>query len=73
MLAIAEKSHSYKVFCETFLLQAKLALLNLDVKAARRFLTQAQKIAESYGIKRLAIKISNEHDELLKQLNLWKS
>ena len=73
LLAIAEKSHSYKVFCETFLLQAKLALLNLDVKAARRFLTQAQKIAESYGIKRLAIKISNEHDELLKQLNLWES
>ena len=73
LLAIAEKSHSYKVFCETFLLQAKLALLNLDVKAARRFLTQAQKIAESYGIKRLAIKISNEHDELLKQLNLWEN
>ena len=73
LLAIAEKSHSYKVFCETFLLQAKLALLNLDVKAARRFLIQAQKIAESYGIKRLAMKISNQHDELLRQLNKWEN
>ncbi|MFX0145145.1 MAG: tetratricopeptide repeat protein, partial [Candidatus Hodarchaeota archaeon] len=72
LLSIAESSHSYLVFCETFILQAKLALLNLDIKGARRFLTQAQKIAEKYGIIRLAMKISHEHDELLKQLNLWE-
>ncbi|MFW9819708.1 MAG: tetratricopeptide repeat protein [Candidatus Thorarchaeota archaeon] len=72
LLTIAEKSHSYLVFCETFILQAKLALLNYDIKAARQFLTQAQKIAEKYGIKRLVMKISFEHDELLKQLNLWE-
>ncbi|GAG69437.1 unnamed protein product, partial [marine sediment metagenome] len=68
LLTIAEKSHSYLIFCEIFILQAKLALLNFDMKAARRFLTQAQKIAESNGIKRLAMKVSQEHDELLKQL-----
>jgi hypothetical protein len=73
LLTIAEKSHSYLVFCETFILQAKLALLNLDMKAARRFLTQAQKIADSYGIKRLAMKISHEHDELLNQIKVWKN
>ncbi|MFW9783403.1 MAG: tetratricopeptide repeat protein [Candidatus Heimdallarchaeota archaeon] len=72
LLTIAEKSNSYLIFCETFILQAKLALLNFDIKAARRFLTQAQKIAEKYGIKRLAMKISFEHDELLKQLGLWE-
>ena len=72
LLAIAEKSHSYKVFCETFLLKAKLALINFNVKAARRFLTQAQKIAELYGIKQLAKKISHEHDELLKQIKMWE-
>ena len=37
LLDIAEKQHSYIVFCETFLLQAKLALLNFNVKAARLF------------------------------------
>jgi tetratricopeptide (TPR) repeat protein len=71
LLTIAEKQHSYLVFCESFILLAKLALLKLDVKAARRFLTQAQKIAESYGIKRLAKKISYEHDKLLKQQDNW--
>ncbi|MFW9773960.1 MAG: tetratricopeptide repeat protein, partial [Candidatus Thorarchaeota archaeon] len=72
LLTIAEKQHSYFVFCETFILQAKLALLNFDIKSARLFLTQAQKIAESYNMKRLAMKISFEHDDLLKRLNLWE-
>ncbi|MFX1326377.1 MAG: hypothetical protein ACFE8N_15615, partial [Promethearchaeota archaeon] len=72
LLFIAEKQHSYYVFCETFILKAKLALLNFDTKSARLFLTQAQKIAESYSMKRLAMKISFEHDELLKQLDLWE-
>ncbi|MFW9823740.1 MAG: tetratricopeptide repeat protein [Candidatus Thorarchaeota archaeon] len=72
LLFIAEKQHSYFVFCETFILKAKLALLNFDTKSARLFLTQAQKIAETYSMKRLAMKISFEHDELLKQLDLWE-
>ncbi|MFX0024132.1 MAG: tetratricopeptide repeat protein [Candidatus Hermodarchaeota archaeon] len=72
LLTIAEKQHSYIVFCETFILQAKLALLNFEIKSARLFLTQAQKIAEFYSMKRLAVKISFEHDELLKRLNLWE-
>jgi len=72
LLTNAEKSQSYLVFCEAFILQAKLALLNFNVKAARRFLTQAQNIAENFGIKRLAMKISYEHDELLKQTKIWE-
>ncbi|MFW9784701.1 MAG: hypothetical protein ACFFFB_20645, partial [Candidatus Heimdallarchaeota archaeon] len=73
LLDLAERSHSYIVFCETFILQAKLALLNINIKAARRFLTQAQKIADSYGIKRLAMKISFEHDNLLKEMDKWET
>jgi len=73
LLTIAEKSHSYLVFCETFILRAKVALINFNMKAARRFLTQAQKIAESYGIKRLAMKISYEYDELLRQTKMWEN
>ncbi|MFX1489257.1 MAG: tetratricopeptide repeat protein [Promethearchaeota archaeon] len=72
LLTIAEKQQSYLVFCETFILQAKIALLNFDVKSARLFLTQAQRIAESYNMKRLALKISHEHDELLRQINIWE-
>jgi len=72
LLDIAEKQHSYLVFCETFILQAKLALLNFNMTTARRYLTQAQKIAESYSMKRLAMKISFEHDELLKKTKMWE-
>ena len=73
LLTLAEKFHSYRIFCETFILQARLALANLELKSARRFLTQAQKIAENFGIKRLAMKISNEHDKLLRHIEMWKS
>ena len=72
LLTIAEESHSYLVFCETFILQAKLSLLNFDLKAARQFLTRAQQMAESKGITRLARKISYEHDKLIEQQSLWK-
>jgi tetratricopeptide (TPR) repeat protein len=73
LLTIAEKTNSYIYFCKTFILKSKLALISWDFKTARRFLNQAQKTAESYGIKRLAMKISYEHDEFIKQLQLWES
>jgi hypothetical protein len=72
LLEIAEKSYSYSILCETHLLQAKLSLLTFDIKKTQKFLTQAQQIAERFGLNLLAIKISNEHDDLLKQLNIWE-
>jgi tetratricopeptide (TPR) repeat protein len=73
LLTIAEKMNSFIYFCKTFILKSKLALINWDFKAARRLLSQAQKIAESHKLKRLAMTISSEHDELIKQLQLWES
>ena len=73
LLYIAEDQHLYLYLAETYFLQAKLSLLTLDIKKAKRFLTQAQKIAESYGIKRLAMKISYEHDELLRKTKMWEN
>ena len=73
LLDIAEKTNSFWILAETYVLQAKLALLTLDLKDARRLLTQAQKIAEKQGMYRLAAKISIEHDELLQKLNIWKN
>ncbi|MFW9879107.1 MAG: tetratricopeptide repeat protein [Candidatus Thorarchaeota archaeon] len=72
LLDFAKLQHSYWILCETHLLQAKLALISLDLDSARKFLTKAQKLAEKYGLNNLAMKISNEHDELLKQLNVWE-
>jgi hypothetical protein len=72
LLELAERSHSYWIMGETYLLQAKFALILLNIEEARRLLTQGQKIAEKFGLNVLAINISNEHDELLIQLERWE-
>ncbi|MHA2050811.1 MAG: tetratricopeptide repeat protein [Promethearchaeota archaeon] len=71
LLTIAEKNHSYILFAEVYFLKAKLALLTLDLKTARRFLIQAQRISERFGYDQLAAKISIEHNNLLNQLSIW--
>jgi tetratricopeptide (TPR) repeat protein len=73
LLEITERTGSYSILCETYLLQAKISLLSFDIKKAQQFLTQAQEIAERFGLRLLAIKISNEHDGLLKQLDMWEN
>jgi len=60
------------VLGENYLLEAKLALILLDLKKARRLLTQGQQVAEKFGLHALAMKISNEHDELLTHLKTWE-
>jgi len=72
LLDIAEKSHSYSILCETLLIQAKLALISLNLEKAQRLLTQGQKIAEKFGLNRLAMSISEEHDKLLNELSVWE-
>ncbi len=72
LLEIAEKSHSYWILCETYLLQAKLSLLTFNIKKAQRFLTQASQIAERFDLTQLIAKITNEKDDLLKKLDLWE-
>jgi tetratricopeptide (TPR) repeat protein len=73
LLNLSDKSHSFWILGEVYLLQAKLALISLNLEEARRLLTQGQKIAEKYGISLLAWKISTEHDELLKRLDMWEN
>ncbi len=71
LLTLAEKSHSYHLLTEIYFLKGKLALLTLDMKKARKFLTQAQRIADRWGYNQLATKISLEHDKLRNQLSMW--
>ena len=72
LLNIAEKSNSYSILAETCFLKSKLSLLTFDIKKAQRFLTQAQQIAEKFGLNQLAVKIANENEELLTKLDLWE-
>ncbi|MFW9855057.1 MAG: tetratricopeptide repeat protein [Candidatus Thorarchaeota archaeon] len=71
LLEIAKSQSSFSKLAETYRLQAKLALLELDVKKCQQLLTQAQLIAETKGLQKLAISISNEYDTLLTQLSKW--
>ncbi len=70
---IAEKQHSHLWLAETKLLQAKLALIQMEIEDAKKLLTQSQRIAELHGLNLLAMKISSEHDNLLKQIEVWKT
>ncbi|MFW9902329.1 MAG: tetratricopeptide repeat protein [Candidatus Thorarchaeota archaeon] len=71
LLDIAEKNKSYYLLTEIYYLQGKLTLLTLDTKEARKFLTQAQRIAERWDYNELANNISIELDKLNNQLNMW--
>lgn len=69
----AERQHSHLWLAETKLLQAKLALIQMKIEEAKKLLTQSQRIAELHGLNLLAMKISSEHDNLLKQVDVWKT
>ncbi|MFX0137698.1 MAG: tetratricopeptide repeat protein, partial [Candidatus Hodarchaeota archaeon] len=73
LLDLAEKNHSYPLLADVYIFQARLALVTLELKKARKLLTKAQSIADKYQLNRLAVKISTEHDELLKQLEMWEN
>ncbi len=64
----AIKQNSMLMQAQTAWLKSKLALLKLDIKQARQLLAQAQEIANTQGLKHLAMLISSEHDSLLGQL-----
>ncbi|MHA2129754.1 MAG: tetratricopeptide repeat protein [Promethearchaeota archaeon] len=72
LLKISEEQRLYGSLAEAKLLQAKVALIQMNFEEAQRLLTQAQRIAELYGIKLIAQKISSEHDNYLEKLSEWK-
>jgi tetratricopeptide (TPR) repeat protein len=73
LLEMAKEHHSYSLLAETNLLKGRLALFQLNLNEARQHLTAAQKIAEENGLSILAQKISQEHDNLLEELETWRS
>jgi len=64
---IAKEQKSHWLQAETLWLKAKLRLVNLEPFEAQKLLTQAEQITKERGLKRLAMKISSELDDMLKQ------
>ncbi len=73
LITIAKSLNSFWILTETYLLQAKFALLKGDLKSARKKLTEAQDLAEKNNLKLLVGKISYEHDKILRNLKMWES
>ncbi|MFX0040360.1 MAG: tetratricopeptide repeat protein [Promethearchaeota archaeon] len=73
MLYTSKNAKSFWWLAETYLLQAKLDLITLDLKSAEDSITQAQKIAEKFSLVQLNERILIEQAKLHDQINIWKS
>ncbi len=72
ILELARDQHSMLIYAESYWLLSQIALIELNIRNAREYLTKAQNIAEEWGIDQLAMKISIDHDKLLEKLELWE-
>lgn len=73
LLENAERSKSFWLLAETCLVQAKVSLITLDLKKARRFLIQGQQIAEKQGFNQKVVKFATEYEDLKDQEHLWEN
>lgn len=69
---ISSKERKFWMLADIYRLKAKVCLIYLDFTKSRQMFTQAQQIAEKYGLKDLAKAISNDHDHFLHILNEWE-
>jgi tetratricopeptide (TPR) repeat protein len=72
LLKESERSNTYTLQAQAYLLHGKVSLLEINMGEARQYLTQAQQIAEDHGLQSLARSISKEHDKVLEQLDEWE-
>ncbi len=72
LLEIANEQNSHSLLAETYWLQSKFALLNLDIQQAQTLLLKAQSIAEKRGLKTLADSIGYDHYSFFSQLQKWE-
>ncbi|MFW9996973.1 MAG: tetratricopeptide repeat protein [Candidatus Odinarchaeota archaeon] len=53
LISIATAQHSYSLLSQVYLLQSKLALLQLDIEQSKKLLSKARKISAEKGLNRL--------------------
>jgi tetratricopeptide (TPR) repeat protein len=71
LLQIAKEQSSKSLLAETYLLQSKLALIEMDMGRANKLLTQSQAIAYETGLDRLAQTLLKERKLLDSQMEKW--
>ena len=69
---IAQSSGSVWLLAKSHVLRARLALIEMDLKAFRDNLTQAQIIAQDYQMGHLMNQLTKEYDILMERLERWE-
>ncbi len=64
---LAIKTHSSSFIVQTLLLQAKIAIIDLDFSETQKLMSEALMIAEERGLKSLELLILKEKEELVKK------
>ncbi|MFX0151041.1 MAG: nitrilase-related carbon-nitrogen hydrolase [Candidatus Hodarchaeota archaeon] len=72
LLDLAKTQVSYALLTQTYLIQSKLALLELNLGKSQELLDQAQLITEEKGLGKLSLLISVEQELLKDQLGKWE-
>ncbi|MFX1507765.1 MAG: tetratricopeptide repeat protein [Promethearchaeota archaeon] len=72
LLELAQKQNSYSLLAETFLLQSRLALLELDVQQSQSLLDEAKNLAEKNELQQLHTRILDEQFFLHEQSRKWE-
>ena len=70
---LAQQTQSEITLLVAYVLQGKLSLLTFEIRIARRFLIQAQRIAERRGYKSIANEITRLHKDLKDNLDEWEN
>ncbi|MGD8545356.1 MAG: tetratricopeptide repeat protein [Candidatus Bathyarchaeota archaeon] len=73
LLDIAQEQSSHSLLTETYLLQSKLALIELDIGRAKKLLAKAYRISKEKGLHKLAHTVAHERNLLLSQLENWEA
>ncbi|MGD8814762.1 MAG: tetratricopeptide repeat protein, partial [Anaerolineales bacterium] len=71
-LEIANQQSSHTLMVETYLLQSKLALIDLDMTRAKELLAKASIIAEEKDLRLLGFAITREQDGLQTLVRKWE-
>ncbi|MFW9780547.1 MAG: tetratricopeptide repeat protein [Candidatus Heimdallarchaeota archaeon] len=71
LIELAKSHHSFRLLTETYVLQSKLALVNLDISKAQTLLGQARLLAEEKGLQVITSKITDEEKRLTTQMDKW--
>ena len=67
LIEIGTENNFPLIIVECLWFKSQLSLLNLDLEKARELLSQALDIAERKGLNRLALKITNSKEQLIRQ------